>query len=1151
MQGRRTGPRVRTWLVYRLAACAVFLACAAAAADDINGGWPVDLGTDCSENTTCGQVHLDHWDRPTCMVRIQARQRKDRRFAETYASSAEYFQQLPDGSLANTTDQMTLTLKGCNEFCGSGTFYWDAIPRLTTWIIPVVLLLSNIELSPIDKHRFMTIIHAVGDPIDSLWSLLHKIYVWRCLHAMGINRCGPRAPNQSWWSYTKTRWAERWRRWRRWWRRSLRHVKHRWQRFAAAAQRWVGMGQPREGNEAAGRGPGATDASKKKKKQDEVDDEEEFNEPHDRARVIATVLAGFEEISGAYITTELQYTMVLDELGGIGPLETQSPGAWHEWRHCARMLADARTNEFLRTLLAIFVYIFGVLAALDDAVGGGNTSKPGGRIGSAVFLMWLVPLALLSNVVGTFTSRRTCLTIMRLFVQRAKAAVRREERLKEDARRNREAGERGRGKQPAAAGGSVPEQEDREASPPVRDSGQSFRLSSPMISVGLSATLGADDEVLPPSTPSPDGSSIRANRSDSDVPPEGGSTRAATPGILLLNPSAKRSAGSSSRPGVGQRASGSGSASGGTRRRSSVTFVSGDEGPHGVELRPKRPKQHQRRRQQSGEDYADVDPVTTGYSAPSSGGWSTGGGSSAGTLPASGSISSMSSRAPLLGPQSPDFRNYRLRRSSNAGPSTAAASPLGAADAGPAADADGDKELLMDFTSWAEYFSALHWLGAVYTYRPWKIGYRSVHGKSHLPYAPNWFLYLLALFPVIVSAAGAFVIMWWAVPVGWSCRHVWVLGLTVAWLLSNTITIWLHNDKIPTDDAENGVGVDFNENWNSGAAPDSAREPLLDPIRDPHSRGPSPSTGAARAAESSRSSVNDQGDGAHASAESRLLRGSDDGDLGTSDNLSPPTDIPQRPPNNPSNQARGSGAAAFEAPAISWRRHPWRSAWRFVLGPGHWSERRRWYTVLAKDAVVGLGGLAVVFLSTSGLFNNCWCWSAYMWHRWIPGDWGREAFVPLNTEDEYAVRADVVYGRVVWLALGLQLVFFFGVVGLWWDGVSVVRWNESRRRREWRHEVVGPDDEGAGGDIEHDDANYLLFWYSKTELDQQRRALRLRRSTFVQQRGQRRGSSVVQPQEEGAAGSRGNRPRSRSFITRNPQMRTQTIQVERGEERES
>ncbi|KAK0716278.1 hypothetical protein B0H67DRAFT_489280, partial [Lasiosphaeris hirsuta] len=404
----------------------------------------------------CEKLHLDRWDRPTCIARILARQRKEPQFSEKYESSDKYFQRLPNGSLANTATQMTVTLDGCATFCGQGTWYWDAIPRLTTWIIPIVLLLSNIELSPIDKHRFVTIIHTVGDPIDSFWSLLHKIYVWRRLHAMAVDRCEPRAENQTWWTYAALRWS-----------------------------------------------------------------------------VIATVLAGFEEISGAYIETELRYTMVLNQLGHIGHPSVQSGPAWQEWRQCARRLADARTNEFLRTLLAIFVYIFSVVAALDDDIGGGSTSRPGGRIGSAVFLMWLVPLALFSNVIGTFTSRRTCLTIMRLFVQNSRGRV------------------------------------------------------------------------------------------------------------------------------------------------------------------------------------------------------------------------------------------YHRQRHSSA-----------------------DRPALIPIPSWTEYFHSLHWLGAVYTYRPWKLGYRSVRRKSAAHYASNWFLYLLSLFPIFVSAVGAFVIMWYAVPVGWSCRHIWVVGLTVAWLLSNLFTIW-------------------------------------------------------------------------------------------------------------------------------------------------------------------------------------------------------------------------------------------------------------------------------------------------------------------------------------------------------------------------
>src|SRR2546421_8103064 len=60
-------------------------------------------------------------------------------------------------------------------------WYWDIGPRLSTWLIPILLLVSNIELSPLDKRRFLAILHFLGDPIDSIWSLIHKIDAWhRC-----------------------------------------------------------------------------------------------------------------------------------------------------------------------------------------------------------------------------------------------------------------------------------------------------------------------------------------------------------------------------------------------------------------------------------------------------------------------------------------------------------------------------------------------------------------------------------------------------------------------------------------------------------------------------------------------------------------------------------------------------------------------------------------------------------------------------------------------------------------------------------------------------------------------------------------------------------------------------------------------------------
>jgi len=92
-------------------------------------------------------------------------------------------------------DQITtLTLSGSADMYWAGQIYgasdtetwqrygsnWyaDHGPRFMTWILPIFLLLSNIELSPGSKLRFLTFINVLGDPIDTMWSLLAKLHAW-------------------------------------------------------------------------------------------------------------------------------------------------------------------------------------------------------------------------------------------------------------------------------------------------------------------------------------------------------------------------------------------------------------------------------------------------------------------------------------------------------------------------------------------------------------------------------------------------------------------------------------------------------------------------------------------------------------------------------------------------------------------------------------------------------------------------------------------------------------------------------------------------------------------------------------------------------------------------------------------------------------
>jgi hypothetical protein len=130
-----------------------------------------------------------------------------------------------------------------------------------------------------------------------------------------------------------------------------------------------------------------------------------------RVRNLATVLGGFEELVGFYINPADVYTKVLQH----SQLDLAQIDA-HVAR-AAQKLADSRTDERLRTLLATILYIYQLISAFVTTVGGGNTSPPGGRIGITMFMTWIIPSILISNAIGCFTSRRTCFDILDGFAQ--------------------------------------------------------------------------------------------------------------------------------------------------------------------------------------------------------------------------------------------------------------------------------------------------------------------------------------------------------------------------------------------------------------------------------------------------------------------------------------------------------------------------------------------------------------------------------------------------------------------------------------------------------------------------------------------------------------------------------------------------------------
>jgi hypothetical protein len=132
------------------------------------------------------------------------------------------------------------------------------------------------------------------------------------------------------------------------------------------------------------------------------------------------MFAGFEDIVGHRPNCEKIYRETADELHACDVTALQ-PGRDSndfmnvEWRRAALNLTDHRTSELIRTLLALSVYFLAIFAEFIDQISGNGEASPGGRIGAAMCLSLLIPATLLSNMLRSFSSRRTCLeTMMRL-----------------------------------------------------------------------------------------------------------------------------------------------------------------------------------------------------------------------------------------------------------------------------------------------------------------------------------------------------------------------------------------------------------------------------------------------------------------------------------------------------------------------------------------------------------------------------------------------------------------------------------------------------------------------------------------------------------------------------------------------------------------
>ena len=102
-----------------------------------------------------------------------------------------------------------------------------------------------------------------------------------------------------------------------------------------------------------------------------------------------------------------------------------------------------------------------------------------------------------------------------------------------------------------------------------------------------------------------------------------------------------------------------------------------------------------------------------------------------------------------------------------------------------------------------------------------------------------------------------------------------------------------------------------------------------------------------------------------------------------------------------------------------------------------------WWVILAKDSVFGLASLLMVFLSATGLYNSCRCWSLNDWLGW------EDSYLPLNSDPEYVKRDKGEYLIIVFVCIGLQVAIPSLAIIFLRHGLAVMRWGEGHKREEW------------------------------------------------------------------------------------------------------
>ncbi|KAF8249218.1 hypothetical protein K440DRAFT_677656 [Wilcoxina mikolae CBS 423.85] len=247
-------------------------------------------------------------------------------------------------------DMKNISLDDCRHECTGFERYEmvDVLERISLWIVPLIVLVGNFQVPPFGSlNTIYSVIHLLGDPIDSICSLLTKLEVSKRLHA-------------------------------------------RWVSVSA-----VGNAANNHGSiELEGLAGGTA-----------------LRITPEHARDIATVNAIFDDWG---FSTNSVFEIMFQTLTDL-----DAQGREKFIAACidaAHRLSESRADERRRTSFAVLGYIVAIIAAFLKSLAMPDRAldrKTAFSIAFAMSMSGLIPAVVLSTTVGSFTSNRAAVRIIR------------------------------------------------------------------------------------------------------------------------------------------------------------------------------------------------------------------------------------------------------------------------------------------------------------------------------------------------------------------------------------------------------------------------------------------------------------------------------------------------------------------------------------------------------------------------------------------------------------------------------------------------------------------------------------------------------------------------------------------------------------------